>query len=625
MSVLLLQGSSGGFKIEYFPEDLLSTAAPIWRKLANKAPRDPRYNSEFHSPKKAMDPATISGDVVVAAAMLADGDLLTNFRPSSGLVKMTDTCYVCEYHHSDDSVTFAMYDRGSGKFFAQKAVGETQKVDPSATIFESFPQLSTRDKKNLVPLILPVLAAMRDWAPSIADDINIIGNHMFSDPGNEECHQAMYRVSDAFYFLLEDNKFPLLLDTNGNIDKPDNQTLLSGNYDKDEILCGFPKLLMETNSGGTEASKKVKRGTIAEWKQNPDVQAYVLTQGEWTEEEREWIPTFPDDTQVTPETAELIMAHILGQKSKRPIVNMMWRGTTGHGKSTGVEMMAAVLNKPLLRMTCYSTMEAEKFLSVIMPDTSAKAPITPVTFQEISCDPEGAYEKLTGQFVEGINEEEVFAEAVKRMAATTSSTPKYVMRESAYIQALEHGYIVEIQECSRIRDAGVLPGLNEYDRPGAMIPMVDGTYRKRHPLAIAVFTDNVGLNSCNEYDPSFLRRIQYIIDSAVISKDEMVRRVMKNTGVADKRKVSAMYDVWSKIYQHCKDNDLLSAGGCVTIEEFERWVQLTDLVGDDKLEDMCKRCIVSKATTDYDEQKTIITAIMIPEISKLKKALASNK
>ena len=69
---------------------------------------------------------------------------------------------------------------------------------------------------------------------------------------------------------------------------------------------------------------------------------------------------------------------------------------------------------------------------------------------------------------------------------------RYKFVESNYVKALEHGYIVEVQEISRIRDAGVLVGLNEYDRAGAMIPLVDGRFVRRHPDAMVVYTDIMG-------------------------------------------------------------------------------------------------------------------------------------
>ena len=623
MSVLLLAGSLGGFGMDSFPDDLIPQATTVWKGLHRSAPTaEDKYKSRYHNPRRQGAKPTISADVVTAAAMLADPALISRFRPLSGVVRLTDNCYVSEYHHYDGSVSFGMYDISSGQILALKGQGDTTTNGPGL-VKTSFPTISDRRKQNLVPLILPLLAAMRETTSEINADIDIIGANMYSDPGNDDCIAAMYRLSDAVYFGLNDRYVPLSLTTDGVIGKPPELQLFSGNYDVNEVVCGYPQLLFEPVNGATQPSKAAGQNTIEAWRNNPDVQAYIAAQGKWTDEEREWIPQFPNDTPVTPEVGELVMAHVLGQKYKRPVVNMAWRGTSGHGKSTGVEMLAAILDKPLLRLTCYSTMETEKFLTAIMPDTSSGAAVTPVTFEEISCDPEGAYEKLTGKYVEGIDYETVFSEAIIRMASLSNSTPRYVMQESTYVRALVHGYIIEVQESSRIRDAGVLPGLNEYDRPGAMIPMVDGSFRKRHPLALCIFTDNVGYNSCNELDPSVIRRIAYIIDSDEIGKDEMVSRIMRNTGVADKRLVKKMYDVWKKILDYCKDNDLLSAGGCVTIEELERWVQFTDMCGLDKISSMCVRCVVSKATTDYDEQKNIITGVMEPEISQLKRALGA--
>ena len=61
-----------------------------------------------------------------------------------------------------------------------------------------------------------------------------------------------------------------------------------------------------------------------------------------------------------------------------------------------------------------------------------------------------------------------YADAAVARDGNGSARFKHV--ESNFVKALTRGYIVEIQEISRIKDAGVLVGLNEYDRPGAIIP-----------------------------------------------------------------------------------------------------------------------------------------------------------
>lgn len=331
----------------------------------------------------------------------------------------------------------------------------------------------------------------------------------------------------------------------------------------------------------------------------------------WTEDEIKLIPNFPDDYPVLPEVIKIASRYVETHEDKRPMVNFMWRGITSYGKSTGVELLAAILNMPLLRMTCHSTMETQDFLSNIIPVSQGKAFAGELpTFDEMACDPESAYQRLTGEENEQATSEmclEAYSEVVASKANAGNGT-LFKQVESNFVKALSKGYIVEVQEISRIKDPGVLVGLNEYDRPGAVIPLVNGRSVRRHENAMAVYTDNVGYTSCRPIDPSVLRRMSFIIDSYDMPREDALARVIYNTGFEDKDMLNMMYDVWSKTQEFCADKDF--SDGTVSLTELERWAQSVKIDNYSNVYQNCVDCVVSKATSVVSEQKEIISSVL---------------
>lgn len=578
----------------------------------------------FRSPNSMSrsNEVVMHGGIVAAGAMMASESFCNAYRPGSGVVRYTDTVYLSEFHHEDDNtVTFVQYN-AAAKTISGVVV---QGIETANRFVDGLPALNKSKKSDLKPIFMALIAYCKDFvATSLEDDMKAMKEQLEATSiqpgalvGPTEEYAALYRFGDTIYWGLKTGNIPIEnIKADGSLPVLNFDEIMSGNYSGAEVVAGNPKYLINGGTGAARGKSRRKSGdTIEAVKNMPEIAAYVATRNNWSDEEREWIPSFPDDMPVPAEVVECAKVICKTATCKRPVLNFAWRGTSGFGKSTGVEMLACILQRPLLRLTCSSDTEKQQFLTEIMPDTTPRKAEMKFSFEEIACDPEGVYEQLTGKDVPGISCDQVLAEVIRNAAANLNSTPRYVMRESTYIRALKNGYICEVQESSRIRDPGVLPGLNEYDRPGALIPQVDGGFARRHPDAIVFYTDNVGYNSCNELDPSVLRRIAYIIDSTDLSKDQSMKRVMANTGVKDKTLVSSMYNVWKKVQDHCKDNDLLAAGGCVTIEELERWVQLTDIMGTDQVKDTCVRTLVSKATTDYDEQKTILSSVVLPALS----------
>lgn len=401
----------------------------------------------------------------------------------------------------------------------------------------------------------------------------------------------------------------------------------------------------------------------------------------WTPAERLLIPRLPDKMPVMKEVLRIAKRITDTHNDSNPVVNVMWRGITSYGKSTGVKQLAAILNMPLLKMTCHPSMETQDFMSQYVPKTSndsgaklvrreldtapAVANSDPIAvagvpylqeaiahvgkmekkdrdelfgdiqafYEDAYMDSVYAFERLTGLSqkedptvvyslytlvqltylkMEADKKVQELQQELDQAKQSTdgkpvSGKPEFVHIVSDYVKALVNGYIVEIQEASRIRDSGVLVGLNEFDTPGSMIRLVDGNYAQRHSDAIQIITDNVGYASCRPIDPSAIRRQGMIIDSYEMSKEDLISRVKWNTGCKDKQLLDKSYNVWEKVKHYCEENAI--EDGSVSATELERLVQAVMYDGADSFADNVDDCVISKATSSIEDQKAIRSVI----------------
>jgi hypothetical protein len=412
---------------------------------------------------------------------------------------------------------------------------------------------------------------------------------------------------------------------------------------------------------GTAAKPVVTKMTIGQAKAEF---SHFSASRKWSPIEEMMIPRFPDDMPVMAETLRIARRICNTRNDENPAANFMWRGVTSYGKSTGIKQLAAILNVPLLIQTCHPGMEITEFKSTYVPagttegieldmsnvsvketadDDTTKPPffdaaltyvkslpkdkrdevLSPATFfMTAMMDTEMATEELLGK-VEAISAADLYwlysavctemekaplkAKIAKLEAAGNSEKkndePSFIHVISNYVKALVNGYIIEIQEASRIRDSGVLVGLNEFDRAGAMIPLMNGAIARRHKDAICVITDNVGYASCRPIDSSVLRRQALIIDSYELTKEQLLDRVKRNTGCHDTGLLELGYKLWSCVKEFCEQNSIVE--GSVSPTELERFIQAVHYDGPDSISWNLNDCIISKATSSIEDQRGI--------------------
>ena len=515
--------------------------------------------------------------------------------PKSACVKIMDSVYASEYHHSDGSCDVVTYNAENGELYAAHVLGsdhstiKLNKSDTTATTVSA--------------LLLPILASFfygercepTEYMEKLKDFLT------GAEPDETVGKAAMFRLCDYVYYGIEKEVIPVNIPSSRNV-KTLTATKIASGKCSGEVLWGSSTIL---NAKGGGKSKKGTTSKVMTVKALRDEFSEFISKQSWTEDEKKLIPSFPDDFPVPEEAAKMANLYVKSSDMKRPVRNFMWRGITAYGKSTGVEVLAAVLNMPLLKITCFSTMETQNFLSDFVPDT-AETTVELPSLEEIELDPAGAYERMTGKNNPDISPDEVLVAYGKTYAAQAASGPRYKHVVSNYVQALVKGYIIEVQEASRIKDAGVLVGLNEYDRPGALIPLIDGSVSSRHHDAMVVFTDNVGYDSCRNLDPSVLRRFGLIIDSYDLPKTKVWNRISYNTG-CKKELFEECFVLFTMVEKFCRDHDITE--GAVSVNELELMIQSV-MLGIPKQEAL-QVCVIGKATSDLEEQKDIQDAVSI--------------
>ena len=568
--------------------------------LENDSPR--RKDADSICSLNTKGYSTINADITRALLYMSD-----KTGTDYAVVKVSSTKVAAERKLSDGSHEIVTY-QTNGEIKAVK-INTAGGAEPFKTLGNK------NDAIHLTTLFMAIIALIGSVEPelftnveSVLSDIQRILIYTQIIPLLEEEKSKLWWVNDYIYQKILDGSIKINIPDDGNIDMLSKRTISSGSLNGD-VIYGTPDILV----GNSKKNKKTKKLTVESAKKEF---ASFINSHNWSDEEKMLIPQFPDDFPIPPEVAKMAKRYIASKSDKRPMVNFMWRGITSYGKSTGVEVMACILDMPLLRMTCHTDMVTQDFLSDFVPDTSAAVNTDNLPdFETIQFDPEMAYEMLTGTRDENATEDMCLKAYGEAVAKRNSSSPHFVHVMSNYVKALTKGYIVEVQEVSRIKDAGVLVGLNEYDRPNSVIPLLDGSYARRDENAICIFTDNVGYNSCRPVDPSVLRRMSFIIDSYELPKERVIDRIKYNTGFDDDEIIEDCYNLWNDFSQYCQEHDITQ--GAVSVTELEMLVMTIKYDGISNILENITDTLVSKATSDYEERQELLDFINT-NISKYK-------
>lgn len=379
--------------------------------------------------------------------------------------------YSAEKTLPDGTTLVATMNRPS---FQSNTLNLRASIVTASGAYTPIPPLTRNSTVDLSPVFLCLLAHAIKSYQSISEDIDLLAAHYATTGKFDGAEVNFRRIADSLVFILNEKLFDVAV-PGSNIDMLAQQSVTMGSLNG-VVICGTPSILV----GGNGAKQTTVRPcTFAEAKAK--FKDFAMGH-KWSEDERALIPVFPEDYKVPKEAIKIAELYVATRDSRRPMNNFMWRGITSYGKSSGVELMAAFLGIPLLRMTCSTSMETQDFLSNFVPDNGPQGVMVDEfpTFTEISADPVTAYQMLTGIENDDATCDmclKAYADAAVARAGNGAARFKHV--ESNFVKALTRGYIVEIQEISRIKDAGVLVGLNECATCSATS---QNLMKKRQPL-----------------------------------------------------------------------------------------------------------------------------------------------
>lgn len=320
--------------------------------------------------------------------------------------------------------------------------------------------------------------------------------------------------------------------------------------------------------------------------------------------EQALVPKLPDHYQIPPEAKQICEMIRESEDSALPINNLMFRGPSGTGKTSLAKAIAAGLGLPYVFQTCSPDYEIFDFVGQEYPrDTES---IQLPTLAEIKAAPSSVYFNLSGLARGDAGWEDIYEVIYRQMHGNISGNSQFEYVTSPFLDAMQNGWVCEIQEADIINKPGVLTGLNSMLDDCRMITLPNKQVVKRHKDAILILTGNTTYNGCRELNQATLSRMSLIYDFDALSASEMAKRAMEATGCTEKTIVQKMAEIAVNISEKCERTEIRD--GVCGYREFVNWVQAYMLTHD--ILGSAKFTILSHATSSWEDRKAIENEII---------------
>lgn len=394
----------------------------------------------------------------------------------------------------------------------------------------------------------------------------------------------------------------------GNISPLSTMALDSGSYTPTGVLYGEFSIIKP--SQGTKAASKVISHTDF-------IGQYTLNQRMLTQREEAMVPKLPDWYIIPREVVRICEHAKITSATSQPMRNFLMRGPAGTGKTMGAQAVAAGLHLPYMMMTCSANTEISDLIGQFIPDTAGlrthEAPGLGELpkISDIIMHPPSVYEELTGEYDDNKTDDDVLQKlieiAVGRLAAKEEKHGQRIRYvDTPLIEAIRHGYVVELQEPSCITNPGVLVGLNSLLDNCQQITLPTGEKVERHPDTVIIVTTNSGYAGNRDINQSVLSRMDLIYDVEPPTLDTMVKRVMNVTGCTDEQETTKMAMVVRDIADRCRQT-MITDGSC-GMRELKAWV-LSTMVTKNPYESALST-IISSASADPDNRADLISTCL---------------
>lgn len=304
----------------------------------------------------------------------------------------------------------------------------------------------------------------------------------------------------------------------------------------------------------------------------------------------------------------------------------VYEGPPGSGKTISATAMAALLGLPHIKVVFNANTTAENVTGYYAPRTQ-KTEESPISYADaqkmnpelpdigdMAFDPLSAYKTLTGkERTEQGGDPSPFDcltvcvdKVVQTMALAKNDRVEeggdFVFIKSQIAEAVEHGWLVELQEVSAISNGATLKLLNQLLDDSQQMELPNGEIIKRHPDTVIIFTANSGSDCDNEMDNSLRDRVQFFRTVEMPSVTESMKRVQLQSGYSEQTTLKAMVETVNEMRSYLKseDRNYYDRIGMRSLINWAKAVLVTK-----EFEETCEATVIQKITASEDVQESL--------------------
>lgn len=295
-------------------------------------------------------------------------------------------------------------------------------------------------------------------------------------------------------------------------------------------------------------------------------------------------------------------------RGEMKIANILLEGDAGSGKTQLAKALSAEFGLPYTKVTCFADMDKSDIIGSILPVISQERleQMEPAeqTVLKALYDSDGfqsASEILTS--VLGIPQEQAALKVKELYAMLTQQKEEEVVSYRFYpseiVRAYRHGYLLEIQEPTVIRDAAVLMALNSALELDGSINLPTELIR-RHPDFIAVITTNRSYAGTRPLNESLRDRVQHTEKMDLPAKPVMLERARAKTGYTDEEVLDVLADIIILLDKTARANAIKGVAG---MRSFFYWADA--VAAGASMHESLYHKVIYKITTDSEEIKIL--------------------